>query len=191
MCKNYRAALRLLLRAVQCGGLILAGSSGSGAAVLRWDASPEPDVTGYKFYSGTKSRNYNVVLDVGTPTTTQIGLLDPGCTYFFAVTAYNNTGMESAFSEEISYVLPIDGTNAAIIPSSLLVLGNAAAVRLSFSGKGGQTYLVQATVDLKSWRTILNVNASIDGPAEFTDSESALLPSRFYRVVAWPPVGSF
>ena len=167
------------------GGLILAGSLGSGAAVLEWDASPEPDLLGYKFYTGTKSHDYNVVVDVGVRTTAEIGILDPGCTYFFAVTAYNNTGMESAFSEEISYVLPIDGTNAAIIPSNLMGLGDEAAVHLPFTGKGGQTYLVQVTADLKSWRTILNMNASSDGPVEFTDPEPAYYPTRFYRVLAW------
>ena len=170
------------------GGLIFLGSSGAGAAVLEWDASPEPDVAGYKFYTGTKSRDYNVVVDVGTRTAADIGTLDPGCTYFIAVTAYSNTGLESAFSEEISYVLPIDGTNAATIPYSLIVLDNAAAARLSFTGKGGQTYLVQASTDLRSWQTILNVYPSSDGPVEFIDPDSSLYPARFYRVLAWPAI---
>jgi hypothetical protein len=80
---------------------------------LQWDANREPDVGGYKVYYGTNSRVYFASVDVGNTTTTTIGNLTPGVTYYFAATAYNTSRLESDCSNEVSYCpqfLP-NGTN--------------------------------------------------------------------------------
>ena len=73
------------------------------SATLVWDANSEPDLAGYKVYSGTSSRQYSSVLDVGDVTQHQLTNLTQGTTYYFALTAYNSAGLESDFSAEISY----------------------------------------------------------------------------------------
>ena len=40
----------------------------SAQVTLAWDANTEPDVAGYKIYSGTSSGNYDNVIDVGNQT---------------------------------------------------------------------------------------------------------------------------
>src|SRR5947199_1706688 len=77
-----------------------------GTLTLAWDPSPDPSITGYRLYQGGESQIYTNVIDVGTADTATITGLDPQVTYYFAVTAYDATGLESAFSGEISYTVP-------------------------------------------------------------------------------------
>ncbi len=97
--------------AAYCGG----GDSGNidinagGSATLSWDAPqtyidgrPLGDALGgFKVYYGTSSRNYTHVVDVGKVTTYRITGLSPA-TYYFSVTAYDRTGNESDYSNEVS-----------------------------------------------------------------------------------------
>jgi len=78
------------------------------SAILSWDASETTDVAGYTVYYGTASGNYGYSIDAGTATTYDITTLDlkEETTYFFAVTAYTSDGLESGYSEEISYTVP-------------------------------------------------------------------------------------
>jgi hypothetical protein len=76
------------------------------SVTLAWDPNSEPDVAGYKLYYGKASGTYESVVDVGNQTTyTILGSLDRE-TYYFAVTAYNVYGLESVFSDEVSYPGP-------------------------------------------------------------------------------------
>ena len=101
-----------------CGGGGGAGDAGSGSEakiILAWDSNTESDLAGYKVYWGTTSRTTSGVYgnnkDVGmatqlTPTETAYALketdgLVKGQRYYIAVTAYNNAGYESTFSNEI------------------------------------------------------------------------------------------
>ena len=74
---------------------------------MAWDKNTEPDIAGYKLYYGTSSRAYDYIRDVGNSTTYTISGLDEGATYYFAVTAYNNSGQESDFSEEFVHNIAV------------------------------------------------------------------------------------
>jgi fibronectin type 3 domain-containing protein len=101
----------LVAIAANCGG----GGSGNvgsnvgGSATLSWDAPqtyvdgrPLGDALGgFKVYYGTSSRNYTHVVDVGKATTYKVTGLSPA-TYYFAVTAYDRSGNESDYSNEVS-----------------------------------------------------------------------------------------
>ena len=78
-----------------------------GKAELTWNEVPEPGVKkrnsrikGYKVYIGTAPRNYTISIDVGGKTKHVFKHLHSG-TYYFAVTAYNDTGQESPYSAEV------------------------------------------------------------------------------------------
>lgn len=75
-----------------------------GASVtLAWDPnSPAENVVGYRLYYGTESRNYAFMIDITADTTQKVGNIEKGQNYYFAVTAFNEAGQESDFSEEIS-----------------------------------------------------------------------------------------
>ena len=79
---------------------------------LQWDANTETDLAGYKVYykTATPGPSYNGTgavegdspIDVGNVTQITLHGLDEDVTYFFAVTAYNTSQLESGFSNEAS-----------------------------------------------------------------------------------------
>jgi hypothetical protein len=72
-------------------------------AFLRWNANTEADLTGYRIYYGTSSRNYYRFVDPGNVTAYQLGKLNlpENVSYYFSITAYDSTGNESEFSAEL------------------------------------------------------------------------------------------
>ena len=73
---------------------------------VAWDKSPETDVIGYNFHYGEYSHNYQYTVDVDNNTSCSISGLAEGTTYYFAVTAYNDKGLESSYSEELAHTIP-------------------------------------------------------------------------------------
>jgi hypothetical protein len=78
----------------------------SHAIVLEWDRNAETNVAGYRAYYGRASRGYSAAVDAGNQVTASVDGLIPGKTYYFAVTAYTADGLESDFSDEVSYSVP-------------------------------------------------------------------------------------
>jgi len=74
---------------------------------LAWDPNTEPDLAGYNFYWAYTSRDYAFSTDVGNFTEYTVTDLIPGITYYFAVTAYDTEGLESDYSDEVVYTIPI------------------------------------------------------------------------------------
>lgn len=73
---------------------------------LQWSPNTESDLKGYRLYRGTASRQYDWSQDVGLATTVRAEGLVPGVTYYFAVTAWNTSNLESDQSNEVSYTVP-------------------------------------------------------------------------------------
>lgn len=72
---------------------------------MSWSPNAETDLGGYKIYLGTRSGVYDYPgspFIVGKTTRTVINNLPHGHTYYFAATAYDLTGNESAHSAEVS-----------------------------------------------------------------------------------------
>jgi len=87
--------------------LTVAGATAGQSSVrLAWDASASAGVAGYQLYYGTVSHNYNNVLSAGNTTGATLGGLKTGTTYYIAVRAYDSSGVESDFSNEIAYQVP-------------------------------------------------------------------------------------
>jgi hypothetical protein len=78
---------------------------------LEWDSNVDEDLAGYIMYYGTASRNYKYDVDIGDETSVTISGLIDGKKYYFAVTAYDIDGNESAYSAEIAY--PNTGSSGA------------------------------------------------------------------------------
>ncbi len=69
---------------------------------LTWEASPSPDVVGYRIHFGTNAGNYSFVTNVGL-VRTQTVLLPHTGRWFFAATAVDANGMESPFSNQVQW----------------------------------------------------------------------------------------
>ena len=74
------------------------------SATLAWDANTENDLAGYKIYRATTSGGYGAPIATlqGNVTTFIASGLQTGTTYFFVITAYDLSGNESPYSNEIS-----------------------------------------------------------------------------------------
>jgi hypothetical protein len=74
----------------------------SAQMTLAWDPNTEPDLRGYKVYYGTSSGTYGVPLYVRNVTDYTLTGLTEGQVYYIAVTAYDKSGNESVYSNEVS-----------------------------------------------------------------------------------------
>jgi hypothetical protein len=105
-----RLSRLLVLAHVLAAALIIAAltasAQGQTSVTLGWDPSPDSAIAGYRLYDGAASGTYTNVVAVGRATSATISNLVNGVTYFFAVTAYDTSGQESDFSDEISYTVP-------------------------------------------------------------------------------------
>jgi Malectin domain len=83
--------------------LFLAPCALAAPLTLAWDAAA--GATGYLIHYGTASRHYTATVQVtdGHTTTAALSALDPAQVYYMAVTAYDDAGDESDFSNEILY----------------------------------------------------------------------------------------
>ena len=82
------------------------------SVTLSWEPNTEPDIAGYKVHWGTSSGVYSQFTDV-PQTTASVSDLAVGIRYYFAVTAYNEAGLESGYSEEVSAIVPSPDTTPA------------------------------------------------------------------------------
>ena len=94
---------RFLIGFLTAGACSLALQKASGVT-LAWDPNSEPDIAGYILHYGITSGHYATSVNVGNVTTNTVTSLTANVNYFFAVTAYNTAGLESDFSNEISYM---------------------------------------------------------------------------------------
>ena len=107
---------------------------GQNRVTLSWDPSPTGGIANYRLYRGGVSGNYTNSTSTAQSTTTTVSNLVVGATCYFAVTAVSTNGLESAFSNEISYTVP-----AASNPPPTIVLSSPA---------GGSVYSAPATISL-------------------------------------------
>ena len=88
----------------------------TGSVTLAWeppttneDGSPLIDLAGFRVYYGTSSGDYIDVINVGYFSSCSLDSLDELPTdqaLYFSVTAYDSFGNESAYSNEISAIIP-------------------------------------------------------------------------------------
>ncbi len=114
----WRPILTWVLLGWLCASGALSGLAQSVSSVtLMWNASPGPDLAGYYMYYGLASHAYTSKIFVGNSTVATIPGLQPGATYYFAVTAFDSLGKESKFSNELSYSEPGQATTPLALSS--------------------------------------------------------------------------
>ncbi|HID68973.1 MAG TPA: hypothetical protein EYP35_00590 [Desulfobacterales bacterium] len=88
--------------------LVMSGTLSAADATFSWLPNSEPDLAGYKIHYGPASRQYETVIDVGIPDQVN-GRVEysaqdiPDEKTYFAATAYDTEGLESDYSDEITY----------------------------------------------------------------------------------------
>lgn len=101
------------------------------SVTLAWNPSTDPDVINYNLYYGAASGVYTNEIPVGTNSTAAVTGLVPGTTYYFVVTAEDAYGLESAYSNEIYYSVPLLPCNVTIGNLNQIYNGQPALVSVS------------------------------------------------------------
>jgi hypothetical protein len=160
-------------------------ASNAPGITLSWGASPTADVVGYTVHYGTASRNYTQSVDAGAQTFCTITDLNVGTTYYFAVTARSNDGLESVPSNEVSYTVPETPTQSPRITS---LTKTAQGARLRWTSLPGMSYRVVYKQDLRAtqWLNASPLLVATGTSLEWIDSGASASNRRFYAVVMFP-----
>lgn len=114
--------------------LFLAAPAIASSVDLAWTAPTQnedgtllTDLAGYTVYGGLQPGLYNVTWDVADPdavTTTVTFTASEGDRWYFAMTALDLTGNESAFSHEVNQYFPTQADmNVPAAPGALTITG--------------------------------------------------------------------
>lgn len=161
------------------------GGWAAGIVTLGWNANTEPNLAGYRIYVGTSSGVYNLAtskytspVNVGLVTTYTFTELTGPTTYYFAITAFDSVGGESAFSSEISWTVPDYGVITGSLSNSTGVLtGSSAGIGQVI----GITYNIGALVGSSSGLGLLNgfmslgIAGSLTGVIQTSGAATAIL----------------
>jgi hypothetical protein len=158
---------------------LLAGLHHAPAATVSigWSQSSDTNVIGYNIYYGTTSGNYTSKVTAGNVSAVTISNLTAGATYYFVATDFDAKGDESAFSQQIPFIVPgVLTLSPGANPGDPLVI--------KFPVAPAHWYEVQASVDLSSWTTIWQTAVeSSNSWIQFSDPAASAFPSRYYRLV--------
>ena len=144
---KIRALLLLVLFAS------FAASAEAGSLTLAWDANSESDIAGYVVNYGIASGSYSNSLDAGNVTSVTIASLTDGQQYFFAVRAYNTSGLQSPLSNEISGT-PVAATGCTYTLSSTSASVSASASTGTVSITASAASCSSTAASTASWITV-------------------------------------
>ena len=144
--------------------------------MLAWARSLDSSITGYHLYYGTISRDYTNMISVGPSATATISGLTEGATYYFAVTAVNDLGLESDYSNEVRHTVP------STRPRLQLLISPGNRVVLRITGQIGHLYEIQASQNLTNWSAIGIAPLNLGDTFDFIDTNASGQSARFYRL---------
>jgi VCBS repeat-containing protein len=115
---------------------------------LAWNPNPEPNIANYRLSYGTASRSYTQNVDAGTATSVTVSGLEQGKTYYFAVRAINDKGLQSEPSAEVSHYveIPVPVNQAPVANGQSVSTDEDMAVAITLSASDpdgdGLTYTI-------------------------------------------------
>jgi hypothetical protein len=173
---TVRALLTCLAR-ITTGLVALSQTAAAAGVSLAWNANPEADITGYRVSYGTTSGVYQNVVSVGTNPTASISGLNEGTTYFFAVSALNQAGLQSPLSSQISYQVPVTTpTNQAPVATAASVATNEdASVNILLKGTDPENSPLTYSVVTSPTKGVLSgtaPNLTYSPSADYSGSDS-------------------
>lgn len=137
---------------------------GAQSVTLAWDQNPENDIAGYILYYGVASGNYTNAINVGNTTTNTVSGLISAVTYFFVVTAYNTSSLESDPSTEISYTVPPAQANSPPLISTIPVqttTRNISTLAIPFTISDAETSATNLLLSVASSNPYLVPNTAV------------------------------
>ena len=128
-----RSLHKILIVCVAAAVLFLPAQLRAADLTLAWDPSIGTDVTGYRLHYGTTNGVYSTKVEAGSATSCKVSGLTAGLTYYFAATAINSSGIESAYSNQVSWAAPATDTQPPAAPAQLKAAAQASGANLTWS----------------------------------------------------------
>jgi hypothetical protein len=147
--------------------LIVAASASAREVTLAWDANSEPDLDHYVVYWGVLPGNYSYNSGNIGITEFSVQIPDDGQTYFFAVTAVDQAGLESDYSNEVSTEGTSTGGNDPLIH---IIPMNSNWNLISISNGTGTTSIEDALAPIMA--DVISVWAYYNGQWHVYDPEN-------------------
>ncbi|ABQ26507.1 Ig-like domain-containing protein [Geotalea uraniireducens] len=162
---------KLFLVTIFLSAFFLAGQATCFATnvALQWNPNTDANLAGYKVYyqadsSTTPFNGTGSPMDVSNQTTATVSNLDPGRTYYFAVSAYDTSGVESSYSNivtvpesvlpTVSLSYPANNTTASGTLSVTASAGdNVGVTKVEFYVNGVLNGTDTSTPYIYSWNT--------------------------------------
>lgn len=157
--------------------------TGDGTLELFWNQSPEPDVAGYDIYSSTSlNGKYQLIGSTKQTYFVDNGVTN-GVTYYYAVSAYDFSGNESAPSRDIAYDTPRPEGYGVSLTNYRTAPGNA--------GYDFSTYSVVPYNDNSTdvYFEYYNGVYYLDVPSQDTDIQDMGYTTSLYEIVQSPTAG--
>jgi hypothetical protein len=142
--------LLFLLLFLSVPALLFTSTNAHAQVTLGWTASTGSNVTGYEIYYGTVSGNYTYNVNAGNTTSYALSGLSAGATYYFAATAYDSAGDQSAYSNQVSYTVP-SACTYSISPTSKSFAASGGTGTVSVTTQSGCAWTAASAA---SWMTI-------------------------------------
>lgn len=145
---------------------------------LAWNPSPDSTIAGYHVYYGTASGTYTRRVSIGNTTVTTVPDLNESTTYFFVVTAYTLSGLESLPSNELAYT--VAGSRLGLKVLSVTGLSGPApshTLLVTSTGTSLSQWVLEASEDLRTWRTVAAGGARVHVPVVVSAN-----PAMFFRL---------
>jgi len=130
--------------------LLFSGTTAHAQVTLGWTASTSSNVTGYNVNYGTTTTNLGNTVNAENTTSYTFSGLTAGATYYFAVTAYNNSGSVSPDSNVVSYAVPVPCTYS-ISPASATIAASGATGSITVTTQSGCAWTASSAA---SWMSI-------------------------------------
>lgn len=149
---------------------------------LGWNPGTDPCIAGYNIYYGVASGIYTNKVPLGVTTNATISGLLEGTTYYFAATALNAAGVESRFSNETSWAVPLPVVNhpPTLNPISNMALGvNAKLQTVNLSGitSGATNEIQKLAVTAVSSKPTLIPNPTVTYTSPNTTGKLSFMPA--------------
>jgi hypothetical protein len=108
----------------------------------------------------------------------------PDVVFDLAVSMYakTNTTFKDTYAYRANRIPDLYSTQARAV-EDLRVTYDTAEPLLQFSADPTKTYVIEASEDLQAWQQIGDATPLGNGLFEFTDTNAANYPARYYRVV--------
>jgi hypothetical protein len=160
----------------QLGSPLRVVASETNQVALAWEPSPCDCLVGYTVYYGSQSGVYTNRIWFDNVTNATITGLSAGVVYYFAATATDSEGLESDFSNEVTYSVPLWLSPPAI---TLLTAGQISVFGLAVPRA---SYDLLASQDLAVWRVAATVTADADGVYQ-ANVPGGTNSAEFYRLL--------